>query len=45
MQILGLLGLYFDAVVVFFTSHSILFRLIHAILWTGPMTDQISNSV
>ena len=27
MQILGLLGMYFDAVVVFITSHSLLFRL------------------
>ena len=32
MQILGLLGMYFDAVVVFVTSHSILFRLALALL-------------
>ena len=27
MQILGLLGMYFDASIVFVTSHSLLFRL------------------
>ena len=32
MQIMGLLGLYFDAVVVFVTSHLILFRFFLAIL-------------
>ena len=32
MQILGLLGMYFDAAVVFVTSHSLLFRLALAIL-------------
>ena len=32
MQILGLLGTYFDATVVFVTSHSLLFRLVLAIL-------------
>ena len=32
MQILGLLGIYFDAAVVFVTSHSLLFRLSLAIL-------------
>ena len=32
MHILGLLGMYFDAAVVFVTSHSVLFRLALAIL-------------
>ena len=32
MQILDLLGMYFDAAVVFVTSHSLLFRLAMAIL-------------
>ena len=32
MLILGLLGMYFDAVVVFVTSHSLLFRLAVTIL-------------
>jgi hypothetical protein len=32
MQILGPLGMYFDAVVVFVTSHSLLFKLALAIL-------------
>ena len=31
-QILGLLGMYFDAAIVFVTSHSLLFRLALAIL-------------
>ena len=35
MQILGLLGMYFDAVVVFVTSQTLLFRLALAILWQG----------
>ena len=34
MQILGLFGMYFDAVVVFVTNSSLLFRLAMAILWT-----------
>ena len=33
MQILGLLGIYFDAAVVFVTNSSLLFRLAMAILW------------
>ena len=33
MLILGLLGMYFDAVVVFVTSQTLLFRLALAILW------------
>ena len=34
MQILGLLGMYFDAAVVFVTNSSLLFRFAMAILWT-----------
>ena len=33
MQILDLLGMYFDAVVVFVTNSSLLFRFTLAILW------------
>ena len=33
MQILGILGIYFDAVVVFVTNFSLLFKLSLAILW------------
>ena len=33
MQILGLLGMYFDAAVEFVTNSSLLFRLAMAILW------------
>ena len=33
MQILGLLGMYFDAAVVFITNYSLLFRFAMAILW------------
>ena len=33
MQILGLLGMYFDAAVVFVTNSSLLFRFAMAILW------------
>ena len=40
MKILGLLGMYFDAGVVFVTSHSLLFRFPLAILWVGiGLTD------
>ena len=35
MLILVLLGMYFDAVVVFVTSQTLLFRLALAILWSG----------
>jgi hypothetical protein len=35
MQILGLLGMYFDAVVVFVAKFSLLFRLALAILCSG----------
>ena len=34
MQVLGFLGMYFDAAVVFVTNSSLLFRLAMAILWT-----------
>ena len=37
MQILVLLGMYFDAVVVFVTSQTLLFRLALAILWIRPI--------
>ena len=33
MQILGLLGMYFDAAVIFVTNFALLFRLALAILW------------
>ena len=33
MLILGLLGMYFDAAVVFVTKSSLLFKLVVAILW------------
>ena len=37
MLILGLLGMYFDAAVVFVTSQTLFLRLALAILWTvGP---------
>ena len=35
MQILGLLGMYFDAAVVFVTNSSLLFRFAMAILCNG----------
>jgi hypothetical protein len=35
MQILGLLGMYFDAVVVFVINSSFLFRFAVAMLWAG----------
>ena len=37
MQILGLLGMYFDDVVVEFETFLLLFRLALAILWMGHM--------
>ena len=40
MQILGILGIYFDAVVVFVTNFSLLFRLALAILWTERILGQ-----
>ena len=33
MLILGLLGMYFDAAVVFFTNSSLFFRMAMAVLW------------
>ena len=39
MQILVLLGVYFDAVVVFVTSQTLLFRLAPAILWYMSPSD------
>ena len=35
MLILGLLGMYFDAAVVFFTISSLLFRMTMAMLWSS----------
>ena len=37
MQILGLLGMYFDAAVVFVTNSSLLFRFAMAILWAATI--------
>ena len=37
MLILGLLGMYFDAAVVFVTKSSLVFRLAMAILWNEEM--------
>ena len=39
MLILGLLGMYFDATVVFVTKSSLLFRLALAILWVEGVID------
>ena len=36
MLILGLLGMYFHAAVVFVTSRTLLLKLAVAILWSGP---------
>ena len=44
MHILGLLGMYFDTVVVFVTKFSLLFRLALAILCNTKNHDQNSNS-
>ena len=35
MLILGLLGMYFDAAVVFFTMASLFFRMAMTVLWAG----------
>ena len=43
MQILGLLGIYFDAVVIFFTSQTLLFRLALAILWIVDYWTKFRN--
>ena len=42
MQILGVLDMYFDASVVFVTSHSLLFRLALAILWLWQSVLRVS---
>ena len=39
MQILDLLGIYFDAVVVFVTNSSLLFRLVMAILYFDAASE------
>ena len=44
MLILGLLGMYFDAAVVFVTNSSLLFRLAVAILCLVSSRDQIANN-
>ena len=43
MQILGLLGMYFDAAVVFVTNSSLLFRFAMAILCNVIFNIQLSN--
>ena len=43
MQIQVLLGMYFDAVVVFVTSHTLLFRLALAILWVSLMRYRLKR--
>ena len=40
MLILGLIGMYFDAVVVFVTSQTFLFGLALAILWIATWSSQ-----
>ena len=47
MQILGLLGMYFDAAVVFVTNSSLLFRLAMAILclYIGCFYYMIDNFI
>ena len=39
MQILGLLGIYFDTAVVFVTNSSLLFRLVMVILCLGAKIE------
>ena len=43
MLILGLLGMYFDAAVVFFTISSLLFRMAVAVLCYG-MTNKLAQN-
>ena len=43
MLILGLLGMYFDAAVVFVTNSSLLFRLAVAILWPDITVQKFSG--
>ena len=45
MQILGLLGMYLDAPVVFVTSHSLLFGLALAILCSATTTNHYNQGV
>ena len=45
MQILGLLGMFFDAAVVFVTNSSLLFRFAMAILWTVRSLMKDSNII
>ena len=45
MQILGLLGMYFDAVVVLVTNFSLLFRFALAILWVGVAIAPVSKKL
>ena len=40
MLILGLLGMYFDAAVVFVTKFSLFFRLAVAILWKVKVNEE-----
>ena len=42
MQILDLLGMYFDAAVLFVTSQTLLFRLALAMLWSSKIV-QLNN--
>ena len=44
MQILGLLGMYFDAVVVEVKTFLLLFRLALAILWSDQILDLFQNN-
>ena len=45
MLILGLLGMYFDAVVVFVTKSSLFFRLAVAILWSSALLQHASRLI
>ena len=44
IEILVLLGMSFDAVVVFVTSQTLLFRLTLAILWYANMQDKLVSA-
>ena len=44
MQILGLLVMYFDAAVVFVTSHSLLFRLVLVLLLFRSISDYLCET-
>ena len=43
MQILDLLGMYFDAAVLFVTSQTLLLRLALAILCKGPLMEPLQE--